>query len=144
MKQLWGPLSSWGFRRSPPHIGQTVLALEDSGCLSSTSGSEGQGQVAPNGKGILDQFSRPFQGSEHLPQTDIHPGLAGHLASVFLFLFFSFSCQPPFGGQSCRVASPGHNKDRWAAGSSAQSHTRNHSFVSHFRVIIELLVERVF
>lgn len=94
------------------------------------------GQAAPHGKGSLDQFSRPVQGSEPLPQTFIQ----GWLATWLLVFFY----QPPFRGQSCPVVSPGHSKDRWAAGSSAQSHTRNHSFVSHFRVIIELLVERVF
>lgn len=143
-KQLRGSLSSWGFRGSPSCIGQKVphgfLALEDSGRSSNISGSEGQGQVAPSGKGILGQFSGPFQGSEHLPQTFIQDWPATWLL-VFGFWFY---CQPPSRGQSCPVVCPGHSKDRWAAGSSAQSHTRNHSFVSHFRVIIELLVERVF
>lgn len=81
-KQLWGPLSSGGFRCSPPCIGQKVphgfLELEDSGHPSSTSGSGGQGRVAP-------QFSRPNQGSEHLPQAFIQGWLATWL------LFFSVS-----------------------------------------------------
>lgn len=47
---------------------------------------EGQEQVAAHGKGILGQFSRPFQGSEHLPQTFIQDWLA-----TWLLFFFSAS-----------------------------------------------------
>lgn len=94
---MGSPLSSWGFRCSPPHppcIGQKVphefLELEDSGHTSSTSGSEGRASSTP-WEGEFGPVLKTRPGVR-ASSSDIHPGLAGHLASGF---FLSASLQRP-------------------------------------------------